>query len=159
MEVIIYNDPDTGRALIEVPAYGDLARPANETDEQLWARIIARFPKQADSSPIPHWIIEAPQMPAGRTFRNAWRCVDGQLKVDMVQARLIQMDRIRQVRNKALEALDVPWLKAMETGDQTTAAEIARQKQLLRDIPQTFNLSGARTTTSLKTLWPPELPK
>ena len=67
------------------------------------------------------------------------------------------MEAIRVVRNSELAALDVPYMRAVEAGDTAAQATIAKAKKLLRDIPQTFDIT-ARTPKELKARWPSELP-
>ena len=78
--------------------------------------------------------------------------------VNMSKARGIHMDRIRQVRNKELANLDVPFMKALEDGDTDVQVTLKVKKQELRDIPQTFDLT-TDTPEQLKELWPEGLPK
>ena len=88
------------------------------------------------------------------SFRNAW-IWDKSIRVDMDRARVIHMDAIRKVRNQELAALDVPFTKALESGDSKEIARITKLKQTLRDIPQTFDIkSGIDTTEKLKASWP-----
>ena len=79
------------------------------------------------------------------------------IRVNMDKARKIHMDVIRTVRNTELAALDIPFMRALESSDTAAQAKIAKTKQTLRDIPQKFNLN-ASTPTELKNKWPPELP-
>jgi hypothetical protein len=60
------------------------------------------------------------------------------------------MDNIRSKRDEKLKELDIEQLKGVD---------VSAQKQVLRDIPQTFDLTGAATPDELKTLWPPEVPR
>ena len=104
-----------------------------------------------------HYLVDEKDAPSDRTFRNAWECPDGVIHVDMSKARDIHMDRIRMVRNVELAALDVAFMLAVEAGDTDAQSKIGAEKQLLRDIPQTFDLT-ARTPQQLKSKWPSELP-
>lgn len=79
------------------------------------------------------------------------------IRVNMAKARAIHMDVIREARDSELAALDVPYIRAIEAGDIEAQTTIAKQKQLLRDLPQTFDLT-AGTPNQLKRLWPLELP-
>ena len=76
--------------------------------------------------------------------------------VNMAKARVIHMDKIRAVRNKQLAGLDVPFMRAVETGDASELARIGSEKQVLRDIPQTLDLT-TDTPEELKAIWPIEL--
>ena len=77
--------------------------------------------------------------------------------VNMSKARGIQMDKIREVRNKELVKKDIEFMKALEADDGSSTA-IAAEKQALRDIPQTFDLT-TNTAEELKQKWPEGLPK
>jgi hypothetical protein len=77
--------------------------------------------------------------------------------VNMAKALAIHLAEIRRVRNAELVRLDVPSIRATEAGDTAAQATIAAEKQILRDIPQTFDLT-ARTPQQLKRKWPTELP-
>jgi len=90
-----------------------------------------------------------------RDFRNAWRFIAGKIEVDMPKARLIHMDKIRAERNKKLTQLDKDWMKAMGQGGD--AVSIENERQILRDIPQTFDLEIYPNPTALKAAWPVEL--
>ena len=79
------------------------------------------------------------------------------IKINMEKARGIQMDKIREVRNKELAKKDVEFMKALEADDRSSTA-IATEKQALRDIPQTFDLT-TDTPEELKEKWPAGLPK
>ena len=79
------------------------------------------------------------------------------IKVNMAKARGIQMDKIREMRNKELAKKDIEYMKALEANDGSAAA-IATKKQELRDIPQTFDLT-TDTPAQLKDKWPDGLPK
>jgi len=77
--------------------------------------------------------------------------------INMAKARGIQMDKIREVRNVELVKKDIEFMKALEADDGSHPA-IAAEKQVLRDIPQTFDLT-TETPEQLKELWPEGLSK
>jgi hypothetical protein len=77
--------------------------------------------------------------------------------VNMAKARGIQMDKIREVRNKELVKKDIEFMKALEVDDGSHKA-IAIEKQVLRDIPQIFDLT-TDSPEELKQKWPEGLPK
>ena len=82
------------------------------------------------------------------------------LYIDMERARAIQMADIRVVRNAELAAKDITFIRAIEAGDTDAQATIATEKQVLRDIPQTFDLTTDNNTPKeLKEKWPEGLPK
>jgi hypothetical protein len=80
------------------------------------------------------------------------------INVNMTQARAIHLAEIRRVRNLELAAKDITFMRAVEAGDTDAQATIATEKQTLRDIPATFDLTDAATPEALKGKWPAELP-
>jgi hypothetical protein len=80
------------------------------------------------------------------------------VNVNMTKARAIHLEEIRRVRNAELVKKDVPFIRAVEAGDTDAQATIGTEKQTLRDLPATFDLTTAGTPELLKSLWPSELP-
>ena len=89
-------------------------------------------------------------VPADRTFRGAWQFNGAAVEIDMAAAKEIHKDNLRQERKPRLEALDVAYMKALETG--TGAAEIAAQKETLRNITDDARIAAATTPEELKAL-------
>ena len=183
-KVITWVDPE-GRFRITSPAYNDAKRPAGETEaeclERTWAAIVERG-GYGISADHPHNYVEESAIKtkintlSNLDFRyagkpdadgrnsatgGAWEMdSDGTPKVNMTKARAVQMDRIRVMRDKELEKKDLELLKAMESGDSSAEATIKTDRQTLRDIPQTFDITtGVDTPEQLKAKWPDGLPK
>jgi hypothetical protein len=76
------------------------------------------------------------------------------ITVDMAKAREIQRGRIRAARQPLLAALDVEFMRAVEAGDAARQAEVAAQKQALRDAPAHPDIEAAETPEALKAVWP-----
>jgi hypothetical protein len=93
-------------------------------------------------------------LPAERTFRGAWEAdADaGVISVDMAAARDIWRDKIRQARTEPLAALDTAFMKALETGADTT--QITADKQGLRDAPTDPAIDAATTPEELAAVQP-----
>ena len=72
-------------------------------------------------------------------------------RVDMAKAREIHKDKIRVARKPLLEALDVEFQKAQETGAATT--DIVAKKNALRDAPADSGIAAASTADELKAQW------
>jgi hypothetical protein len=106
---------------------------------------------------VDYRVIEEADVPTDRTFRNAWTDTQEAIEVDMEKAKVFHMERIRAARTPQLQALDIEWMKAMGKMDQPAADKIEAQRQALRDLPQTLDLSKATTPDALKSLWPKEL--
>lgn len=95
-------------------------------------------------------IVDANDIPSDRYFRDAWKDLGTFIDIDMPMARDIHMDIIRRERDKELSRLDIEQLKGND---------VSAEKQILRDIPGTFDLSNASTSEELKALWPEEIPR
>ena len=93
-------------------------------------------------------------IPAERTFRNGWEAnaETGIISVNMEKAKDIWRDKIRAAREAEFAALDAAFMKAMETGADTT--EIVAQKQALRDAPAHADIGAATTPDELKLVQP-----
>ena len=173
-----------GRYRTVAPAYNDATRPAEETEaerlERVWARVVAvgGYGIPADH---PHYYVEEEVQRAkiatlsGTDFRyagkpdadghrdgkdGAWEMdTDGTPKVNMEKARVVHMDVIRVSRDAELVKKDVPFMRAVEAGDTDAQATIGAEKQVLRDIPATFDITtDVDTPEKLKAKWPTELP-
>ena len=94
------------------------------------------------------------EVPVERTFRGAWEANTntGVISVDMVAARDIWRDKIRQARTEPLAALDTAYMKALETGADTT--QIIADKQALRDAPTDPAIDAATTPEELAAVQP-----
>ena len=68
------------------------------------------------------------------------------IKIDIAKAKEITKDKLRAERKPLLEKLDVDFIKAQETGADTTA--IVAEKQRLRDI--TLTVDSMTTVDELK---------
>ena len=71
--------------------------------------------------------------------------------VDMAKARELHKDKIRLARKPLLEALDVEFQKALETGASTT--DIVAKKNALRDAPADSGIAAASDADALKAQW------
>jgi len=93
-------------------------------------------------------------LPSERTFRDGWEAnVDtGAISVNMEKAKDIWRDKIRLARGSEFQALDAAFMKALETGADTTA--IVAQKQALRDAPSDPAIDAATTPDELKAVQP-----
>jgi hypothetical protein len=88
-------------------------------------------------------------VPQDRTFRGAWFFRDG-IETDMPLARDIQRNNLRTDRGPRLAALDVDYMRALETG--AGATDIAAQKAALRDVTSDARIDAAATPDELKKL-------
>jgi len=68
------------------------------------------------------------------------------------KAKAIWKDKWREARKPLLASLDIEFMKAVETADTEKQAEIASQKQALRDVTLT-EITG-NTPEEIKAVWP-----
>ena len=181
MKIITWVDLQ-GRYRVTSPAYNDRLRPVGETEEacleRTWSALVAKGGYGIPIDHSHHYVEDADQRTkvtacSGTDFRyagkldadgrrggesGAWEMdTDGTPKVNMAKARGVHMDKIRVVRDKELVKKDLTSLRAQESGDTSDQATVATEKQTLRDIPQTFDLT-TDTSEELNAKWPSELP-
>ena len=71
------------------------------------------------------------------------------ITIDISKAKDIWKDKIRVARKPALEKLDVDYMRANESGSDTTS--IVADKQTLRDLPS--EVDTATTTDEIQAVW------
>ena len=71
------------------------------------------------------------------------------LKINIDKAKNIWKNKIRVARKSKLEELDVEFVRAQETGADTSA--IVAKKKELRDFPA--QVDSATTTDEIKAVW------
>jgi len=76
------------------------------------------------------------------------------IRVNLDKAREIKKDMIREARKPMLEALDVAYMRAVEAGDTTQQAQIAAEKQALRDATDDPAIAAASTPEELAAVDP-----
>ena len=92
--------------------------------------------------------------PRDRAFRNAWGADETSrvIVVDMLRARDIWRDKIRQARKEQFAQLDADFIRALEEGKDTKA--ISARKKELRDAPQDARIETATSPDELKLVQP-----
>ena len=73
------------------------------------------------------------------------------IKIDIAKAKEIHKTKIRTARTPLLEALDIEFQKAQETGASIT--DIVAKKNALRDAPADSGIAAASDTDALKAQW------
>jgi hypothetical protein len=74
------------------------------------------------------------------------------IKVNPDKAKAIWKNKWREARKPLLASLDIEFMKAVESADTAKQAEIALQKQALRDVTQTEIVGN--TPEEIKAVWP-----
>lgn len=163
-KVIVFKNDD-GTCGIIIPAPDMLCKTSKtralvpELAQATQAQVIEWVANKDVPAGKSYRIINRSQIPSDRTFRNAWTDdLDTEtVDVNMEAAREIQMESIRKLRDVKLAELDIPNMSAISRGDMEAAASLEAQKQVLRDIPQTFDLTVFSTPNTLKNAIPEEL--
>ena len=150
-KIFYTNDKDK---VVQVHPSPEYISQFDSEDEAIAAIIAKDIPADKQSSAI---IIDKSQVP-DRKFRDSWKQESSSVVEDITKARAIHMDRIRVYRNAELAKEDINYQIAFEQDNNSKKNSVASKKQMLRDIPSTFNLSGATNGTELDALWPSELP-
>ena len=97
------------------------------------------------------------KMPSDRHFRNAWTLSGDVISEDLVVAKTIFKNKIRDVRKPLLEAQDVLYMMALETNNSTQKSTIKTKKKELRDAPAASAITNAKTIAELKAAWDTDL--
>ena len=96
-------------------------------------------------------------MPSDRHFRDAWTLSGQVISEDMDEAKKIFKDKIREVRKPLLEAQDVLYMKALESGSSSTQTTVKNEKTKLRDATDASAITNAKTIAELKAAWDTDL--
>ena len=73
------------------------------------------------------------------------------ITINLTKAKDIAKNNLRVERAPVLAALDVQFMRAVESGNTSLQTAIAEQKQELRDITAHSSITGATTVDGLKT--------
>ena len=97
------------------------------------------------------------KMPSDRHFRNAWTLSGDVISEDLATAKTMFKDKIREVRKPLLEAQDVAYMKALESGSSSAQTTAKNEKTKLRDAPAASAITNAKTIAELKSAWDTDL--
>ena len=100
--------------------------------------------------PIKSWEEILPETVSDRTFRNAWKTNGETIDHDMVKARDIHRDHLRNERLNYFLPLDNAYRKAEEDGDIIKKEAVRKKKQILRDITIHPDIEKAKNVEELK---------
>ena len=100
---------------------------------------------------------KATSKPSDRHFRNAWNLSGTVISEDMTTAKTLFKDKIREVRKPLLEAQDVAYMKALESGSTSAKTTAKNEKIKLRDAPAASAITNAKTIAELKAAWDTDL--
>ena len=97
------------------------------------------------------------KMPSDRHFRNAWTLSGDVISEDLATEKTMFKDKIREVRKPLLEAQDVAYMKALESGSSSAQTTAKNEKTKLRDAPAASAITNAKTIAELKSAWDTDL--
>jgi hypothetical protein len=103
---------------------------------------------QAKDTPAGSIIVNISSLPTANNFFDAWELINGKVEVNLNKAKEITKKRLRVEREPLLKAQDVAFQRALESGADTSA--IVVEKQRLRDITKLAD--QATTLDELKEL-------
>lgn len=102
--------------------------------------------------------VDPDTFPVDDPYRAAWRFRDGLIVHDMAKAREVHREILRRKRAPLIQALDVQFMRATESGGVLAngkgVTEIVAEKQRLRDITADPRIDAAKTIDELKAVWP-----
>ena len=144
MRKIIFTRPD-GRFSVRTP---EVSRAEGFREADAEERAMNTLPLGAINAKF------VDDIPEDRTFRSAWKHGGDKIDFDMYKALEIQKDILRKLRAPLLADLDIQLMRAVEAGDTKAQADIAAQKQALRDVTDDPALTEAKTLEELKAVIP-----
>ena len=95
--------------------------------------------------------------PSDRHFRGAWTLSGTVISEDLATAKTMFKDKIREVRKPLLEAQDVAYMKALESGSSSAQTTVKSEKTKLRDATDSSAITNAKTIAELKAAWDTDL--
>jgi hypothetical protein len=143
---IVHIAPDT-RMLLPRKGFPPVLEP-----EPYWLQRMAAQVIPANAQDV--HVIDVADVPADRSYRNAWKHQAGIISVHMDKARGIHRDRLREARQPMLNQLDIEYQRAHERGDEEHIKTVAAAKQALRDVTKHPDIDAAQTPEELKAVWP-----
>jgi hypothetical protein len=126
-------------------------QPPAWKDAEAWKKAVLAKCIPSDATNIKHMLDS--DLPADRTFRNAWRhCSENGVRHCMPTARNIQKDRLRARRAERFQETDVMIARGLaESRDTSAAANMAAR---LRDVTNHPAIEAAQTVEDLVKVWP-----
>lgn len=112
-----------------------------------WRQIGAKLERPA---PLSWRIVADGDVPEDRTYRNAWVSTGAKVEHDMVKAKELHRDLLRNERTEKLLKLDAKWMEATRTKDTAAVADIDAEKVVLLDATRDSRIDAALTIEDLK---------
>lgn len=146
MRRIVYTRPDGGLSIV-IPVINTLPRLEDISEAAAEQRAWDKLPLDAIN---PRFVTVA-EIPTDRTFRDALK---SDLTHDMVKCREIHKNKLRALRALKFEPLERAQRTALAVGDGTTALQVEKKLQALRDVTSDPRIAAATTPEELKGVIP-----
>ena len=137
--IVYQGDEGIARIVVPAPDYSG-------TMEDLLIKVVPENCR--DSADI----VEDDAVESDRTFRNAWVTSKGKsTEVDLDKAKVIAIEKVREVRVPKFAELDVAYQRAVEEDDSDKQAAVVVKKQTARDATADTKITNADSVANLKT--------
>ena len=123
MKKIIFTRPSDGGVSVIHPVINTHPVRENITEDEALERAKKDIPPDA----LDVLIVDESEIPADRTFREAWRNVNG-IQIDMDRCRTLKRNTLRELRTPKFKELDCAYFKA-EVAKFTRVVKEARIPQ------------------------------
>ena len=87
-------------------------------------------------------------------YMDLFDIMNGKIIINLEKARTKKIESLRANRNRKLKDLDIPTMIAFEQGKKTEYEKLINQKQQLRDLPESIDLSPFNDIESLDSYVP-----
>lgn len=153
MEKIIYTRDEDGGVSVVIPvSKADLERVLGPLTDEQYEQYV--WEKSIPEDAITPTSIADSAIPASREFREAWVQNGGVIDISMDIVIPIHMNRIREMIQKKFVEMGFPQRFNPQIEDAIVDEATRAELQRLRDIPQTLDLTVAKTPDEIKALWP-----
>jgi len=102
------------------------------TDNGLKERSLEEIIDRSIPDDVFYVITDISQLPASREFRGAWHLKNNKIEHDLEKAKAIQLDRLRQARDRALVEMDGEQMKLQSLDESIDP--IKDKKNRLRNV-------------------------
>lgn len=129
---------------------GGLSIMQDVPDEQMERHIAEwNFHQRQGERYVSHSRVEANDLPADRTFRDAWTVVSGRVEHDMTKCKTIAHDRRRAAREAEFAPLDDALAKRIPGTDEA-AIEAQREAVRVKYADMQSAIDAAQTVAQIK---------
>lgn len=122
-----------------------------------WRQLDAPNPALRRAAPLRWFVAKYEDVPVDREYRNAQVANGESVEHDMVKARELHRDKLRNERVERMLQLDNEWMAATRAKDQAAVDAVDAKKQVLLDITDDPRIDAAATIEDLKQITLPAL--